>query len=95
MKRFFRNILRSIRRWWFRRDCDRGNHDYFDDYYGHQCRNCDSFFAFGNAPWDYDPDVEARIEREEYYATHYTCEICGGEVGDGWSTCVCDMEVEA
>lgn len=36
-------------------------------------------------------DYEEFDEDDEYYRTH-TCEICGGEYGDGWSTCTCEEE---
>jgi hypothetical protein len=36
------------------------------------------------------PDEEEDAAREEYYYSHGTCEICGGEWGEGWSSCLCD-----
>lgn len=36
------------------------------------------------------PEEEAQIEREEYEATHYICEICGGEFWDGGTSCTCE-----
>jgi hypothetical protein len=38
-----------------------------------------------------DEDAERAAAREEYYATHGTCEGCGNEYGDGWSNCTCEM----
>lgn len=64
-----------------------------EGYYGHDCAACgELIYPWGQAPWDYLTDEEqAQIEREEYEATHGRCETCGGEWGDGWSTCTCDQ----
>lgn len=32
--------------------CTEGHHVWKEDYYGHQCTNCDQFFPYGGAPWD-------------------------------------------
>ncbi len=41
-----------------------------------------------------DDEIERfeRFEREEYYYYHGNCPTCGGEYGDGWSTCTCHGE---
>lgn len=70
--------------------CDIFSHDWQEEYHGHRCSRCDLFYIHGLAPWEYDPEEEERIAREEYYFTHGTCEICFGEYGDGWSNCECD-----
>ena len=28
------------------------DHDFAEEYYGYKCRNCDLFYAFGQAPWE-------------------------------------------
>jgi hypothetical protein len=48
----------------------------------------DDFFAPPYA--EDDEEAERATAREEYYATHGTCEGCGNEYGDGWSNCTCD-----
>jgi hypothetical protein len=65
-----------------------------EGYYGYHCIECDEFlYPFGNAPWDIPTDEEqAQIDATEYAAMHWTCDICGGEWGDGWSTCTCDPD---
>jgi hypothetical protein len=71
-------------------DC---KHDWVDEYYGVRCKHCDTFYPHGSEPWAYPSDDEiARIEREEYEYSHGRCETCGGEWGDGWSTCTCDRD---
>ena len=47
----------------------------------------DDFFT---PPYSVDEEDEIAAAREEYYATHGTCEGCGNEYGDGWSNCTCD-----
>lgn len=74
--------------------CPLDNHEWKDDYYGTRCARCDLFYPSGSAPWEYDPEEEERTAREEYYATHGTCEDCFGEYGDGWSNCTCDETTE-
>jgi len=32
--------------------CELFSHDWRKEYYGHRCRKCDEFHAFGCAPWD-------------------------------------------
>lgn len=64
-------------------------HAWQEEYYGVRCTKCDLFYVDGSAPWDYvDEDA---LAREEYYYNHGTCEVCGGEWGDGWTTCTCDI----
>jgi hypothetical protein len=31
---------------------DWDDHDFEEVYYGHQCKKCGQFYAFGCAPWD-------------------------------------------
>ncbi len=68
-----------------------------EGYYGHDCAVCgELIYPFGGAPWDVPTDDEqARIDAEEYRMTHWTCETCGGEFGDGWTTCRCVEEGDA
>lgn len=70
--------------------CD---HVWEDDYYGIGCALCDTWYPHDGEPWNVPTDAEqARLDEEEYYYTHGTCAVCGGEWGDGWSSCRCDME---
>lgn len=68
-----------------------GHERLVEGYYGHDCAACrELIYLYGSAPWDLPTDEEqARIDAEEYFYTHGTCETCGGEWGDGWSTCIC------
>lgn len=69
------------------------SHDWREGYYGHDCIKCGAFVVYGQAPWDVPTDEEqARIDAEEYAYSHGTCETCGGEWGDGWSSCRCNRE---
>jgi hypothetical protein len=69
-------------------DC---NHEWKDVYYGTICAKCGEFYPDGCAPWEWTEEDERRAAKEEYYHNHGTCEVCGGEWGDGWSTCTCDL----
>jgi hypothetical protein len=54
-----------------KRICKDDNHDFEENYYGYQCKNCDLFYAFGNAPWD-----DQEPNPEDY------CRNCGKEFSD-------------
>lgn len=76
--------------------CEHGEHDYYDGYYGTHCRNCDWFAPYGAASWDIPTEEEqARIDAEEEFYTSGTCAVCGGEWGDGWSSCICSLDMLA
>lgn len=69
----------------------------FNDIYDED--DIDGFYDYGHVIYDlYYPDEfdypteeeERRIEREEYEYNHGVCSTCGGEWGDGWTTCTCD-----
>ena len=34
------------------RPCHLDKHEWEDNYYGHQCKRCDTFYPFGHAPWN-------------------------------------------
>ena len=59
--------------------CQPGGHDWENDYYGKVCRICGTFW-----PDCYFDEDEGEPEERG------TCEICGGEWGDGWSNCTCE-----
>lgn len=64
-----------------------------DGYYGHECADCGEFMCFyGAEPWVYlTPEEEEQLAREEaFYSGWGVCIFCGGERGDGWSTCRCE-----
>lgn len=63
-----------------------------EGYYGYDCALCgELIYPYGQEPWNYLTDEEeAQIAREEYEATHGACAFCGGEWGDGWSSCMCE-----
>lgn len=44
----------------------------------------------------YEPseEEERRIVDEEYEHNHGICGTCGGEWGEGWTSCICDEEIE-
>lgn len=67
-----------------------------EGYYGHDCAACGELvYVYGCEPWVYlTPEEEDALAREEAFYTDGRCEICGGEWGDGWSTCRCDLEEE-
>ncbi len=70
--------------------CENDLHQWKNEYDGTRCQRCGAFYVHGLAPWEIPTDDEqARIDREEYEATHGTCEECFGEYGDGWSNCTC------
>lgn len=71
-------------------------HDWKEEYYGWECRKCRAFAAYGCEPWTVQTEEDGRqLAEEEYYFSHGYCEICGGEWGDGWSSCTCDDPEEA
>lgn len=73
--------------------CDDGDHDFYEGYYGTSCRKCGWFAPYGCAPWDVPTyEEQAWIDAEEYANSHGVCAFCGGEWGDGWSSCVCERE---
>lgn len=58
-----------------------------DGYYGHVCAACGVLiYPYGSEPWLDVPDEEE---------PHGSCEVCGGEWGDGWSSCRCEDDEEA
>ena len=66
-------------------ECKQFNHEWEEVYYGLKCKVCGLFYPDnGNyfAPPDND-DTGWDI-----------CHRCGGEHGDGWSNCICDLEEE-
>lgn len=42
---------------------DWDDHAFEETYYGHTCKKCGLFYAFGCAPWD---DEEREMQEEEY-----------------------------
>ena len=65
-----------------------------EGYYGHDCALCGVLiYPYGQEPWNVPTEEQQRIiDEEEYRRTHWTCETCGGEFGDGWTTCTCEVE---
>jgi hypothetical protein len=49
------------------------------------CFDCRSVLADYGYYDEFDEDDE-----DDEYGRTYTCDSCGGEYGDGWSTCICD-----
>lgn len=68
--------------------CSRQSCNFLEEYYGHRCSRCGVFYPHGGAPWDFNPDDDFE---DDYYIT---CSGCGGEYGNGWSTCICEDENE-
>ena len=61
-----------------------------EHYYGYKCADCGEFlYPYGCEPW-IDADEE-ELEREALLMEG-RCFVCGGEWGDGWSTCRCNLE---
>lgn len=82
---FFRNVTTLIR--W--ETCPH-NGEFYEDALGAQvCKKC----GWGHFP---DPTEEElrEIELEEYYATHWTCKVCGVEHWDGGTSCICYPDEE-
>lgn len=63
-----------------------------EGHYGHDCAACGVLvYPYGSEPWAYlTPEEEDALAREEAAYTDGRCETCGGEWGDGWSTCRCE-----
>lgn len=49
--------------------------------------------CFEMCEWISEEQEEQR-NREEYYETHGTCEVCGADYWDGGTNCTCDEEEE-
>ena len=65
------------------------NHQWEEEYYGYKCIYCGLFVPFGGEPWAADDE---QVAKDEYQYNHGTCDMCGGEWGDGWSNCTCEEE---
>lgn len=63
------------------------SHVWRDAYGGSECVYCGLFYPSGGAPWDVPIEDTDDTPRG-------TCEVCGGEWGDGWSSCQCEDEDE-
>lgn len=60
---------------------------------GQDSRTCECHDSYyGDPPYYLTDDEEYEIEKAEYRMTHWTCEVCGGEFGDGWTTCDCEPD---
>jgi hypothetical protein len=70
--------------------CD-GECDFFEDYYGWQCRKCPMFFAYGLAPWEQMPDdlFAAPVPTDEQMRRTLGdgCESCGKSLETGSHKC--------
>lgn len=38
-------------------------HDFMEQYYGHQCKNCDLFIPYGSEPWVCEAGEHIEIDR--------------------------------
>lgn len=61
-------------------------HQWKEEYYGTRCKKCDTFYAFGCAPWEYYDDDgysndDYYYDDEGDYEGNGDCWHCGG---DGW-----------
>jgi hypothetical protein len=62
-----------------------------EDFTGYVCKHCPAMATGVPDPDEYLGIVdEEEITREEYEATHYNCDTCGGEFWDGGTSCTCE-----
>lgn len=57
--------------------CGPWEHTWVNEYYGHQCRDCNQFYPYGHAPWevsDYPDDYDY-----EFGDGDDDCFHCGGD----------------
>lgn len=54
------------------------------------CKPCMSYPSHYT---DYDFEDEDEFDEDSYWDHHpVQCEVCGGEIGSSWSTCLCDVD---
>lgn len=65
-------------------------YDKFDKWeYYEEGENFGDDYYYPDEFYEPNEEEERRIEQEEYEHNHGVCSTCGGEWGDGWTTCTC------